>query len=174
MVLQRTETIGRTVEPVADTFLRHQPSVLHGVIFLLAGYFTPPSLERKGYGKFLADRFLRLGLPLAAFVFILNPFTSALITAYEGKGFWPTFAYYWNHSIIGNGPLWFAQALLIFAAGYCIWRGLTRASLATVARIPRRVPSGRWCLLSALAVGAAALVIRQWIPAGVNVIGLQL
>jgi len=36
-----------------------------GFFFLLAGYFTPRSLERKGYGHFLCDRFLRLGLPAA-------------------------------------------------------------------------------------------------------------
>ena len=32
-----------------------------GFLFLLAGYFTPGSLERKGYARFLGDRFLRLG-----------------------------------------------------------------------------------------------------------------
>ena len=37
-----------------------------GFFFLLAGYFTPPSLQRKGYARFIADRFLRLGLPLLA------------------------------------------------------------------------------------------------------------
>ena len=44
-----------------------------GFFFLLAGYFTPASLERKGYARFLGDRFLRLGLPLLAFIFILGP-----------------------------------------------------------------------------------------------------
>jgi hypothetical protein len=32
-----------------------------GILFLLAGYFTPGSLERKSYARFLSDRFLRLG-----------------------------------------------------------------------------------------------------------------
>jgi integrase len=36
------------------------------------------------------------------------------------------------------------------------------------------VPSYGWWLLSALGVGAAALAIRQVVPTGVNVIGLQL
>ena len=43
-----------------------------GFLFLLAGYFTPASLERKGYGRFLGDRFLRFGLPLLAFDLILG------------------------------------------------------------------------------------------------------
>ncbi len=37
-----------------------------GLFFLLAGYFTPSSLARKGTGPFLWDRLLRLGVPLLA------------------------------------------------------------------------------------------------------------
>ena len=83
-----------------------------GFFFLLAGYFTPASLERKGYARFLGDRFLRLGIPLLAFIFILGPLTAAIVAFHEGKGFWRVFPYLWNHTIIINGPLWFAQALL--------------------------------------------------------------
>jgi peptidoglycan/LPS O-acetylase OafA/YrhL len=144
-----------------------------GFFFLLAGYFTPGSLERKGYARFLGDRLLRLGLPLLAFIFILGPFTAAMVTAYQGKGFWSTLAYLWNHAIIINGPLWFAQALLMFSAGYCLWRMLARKSFDT-ARVPTPVPGQGWWLFSAFAVGLCALSIRQVVPSGVNVIGLQL
>src|SRR5215469_3221672 len=144
-----------------------------GFFFLLAGYFTPGSLQRKGYARFLGDRLLRLGVPLLAFIFILGPLTAALVTAWEGRGFWSTLAYLWNHAVIINGPLWFAQALLIFSAGYCLWRVLARVPLAQ-ARHTRPVPAGRWWLLSAIAVGMGALLIRQVVPTGVNVIGLQL
>ena len=34
-----------------------------GLFFLLAGYFTPAALTRKGVWRFCADRALRLGLP---------------------------------------------------------------------------------------------------------------
>src|SRR5215469_11149547 len=103
-----------------------------GFFFLLAGYFTPPSLERKGYARFLGDRFLRLGLPLLAFIILLGPLTDAMVTADEGKGFWPTLVYLWNQKVIGNGPLWFAQALLIFSIGYCAWRAVAGAPLIQV------------------------------------------
>ena len=145
-----------------------------GFFFLLAGYFTPGSLERKGYAKFLGDRFLRLGLPLLAFIFVLNPLTSALITTYEGKGFWPTFVYFWNHGIIGAGPLWFAQALLMFCLGYCAWRAALGSPPAQSARTPRSVPTYWKWLFSAIIVGAASLAIRQFVPVGENVIGLQI
>ena len=145
-----------------------------GFFFLLAGYFTPGSLERKGYGRFIADRFTRLGLPLLAFIFILGPLTAAMVAAREGKGFWNVVPYLWNHAIIINGPLWFAQALLIFSLAYCAWRAAFGPSVAEIARTSNPVPSyARW-LLSAIAVSLASLAIRQFVPAGKNIIGLQL
>lgn len=145
-----------------------------GFFFLLAGYFTPPSLERKGYARFIGDRFLRLGLPLLAFILILGPLTAAIVTAAQGKGFWPTIEYLSSHGRIINGPLWFAQALLIFSLAYCAWRAIFGVSLASAQRTQRPVPTGLWWLLSALATGAAALLIRQFVPTGQNVFGLQL
>jgi hypothetical protein len=59
---------------------------LMGFLFLLAGYFTPGSLERKGYARFLNDRFLRLGLPLLAFSLFLGPLTVAMVTSGRRQG----------------------------------------------------------------------------------------
>ena len=146
-----------------------------GFFFLLAGYFTPGSLERKGYARFLADRFLRLGVPLLAFVFFLGPLTVAIVEAHQGKGFLPTLTWYWHHEIYWmNGPLWFAQALLMFIVGYCAWRALAGSPLKHALRTTSPVPSARWWFATAVAVGFAALAIRQFVPVGVNVIGLQL
>jgi peptidoglycan/LPS O-acetylase OafA/YrhL len=145
-----------------------------GFFFLFAGYFTPPSLERKGYARFLIDRFLRLGIPLLAFGFLLGPLTAAMVNAFEGHGFWPTFVWLWRHKQFINGPLWFAQALLIFSLAYCAWRPLSGAPLAQAQRTPKPIPSDLWWLISAVAVGAGALLIRQFVPVGVNIIGLQL
>jgi peptidoglycan/LPS O-acetylase OafA/YrhL len=145
-----------------------------GFFFLLAGYFTPASLERKGYARFIYDRFLRLGLPLLAFGLILGPLTAGIVAMAQGDGFWPTIVQLWQRKEFINGPLWFAQALLIFSLAYCAWRALAGSPLAQAQRPPKPVPAGRWWLLSALGVGAAALAIRQFVPTGVNVCGLQL
>ena len=155
-------------------FCATNQSYFMGFFFLLAGYFTPASLERKGYARFLGDRFLRLGLPLLAFIFVLGPLTAAMVAAQEGKGFWNVFPYLWNHAIVINGPLWFAQALLIFCLGYCAWRVAFATSLLQSRRTSSAVPSyWRW-LASALVVGAISVAIRQVVPVGENVIGLQL
>jgi peptidoglycan/LPS O-acetylase OafA/YrhL len=145
-----------------------------GFFFLLAGYFTPPSLERKGYARFVADRFVRLGIPLLAFILILGPLTSAIVTEMQGQGFWPTIVWLWEHKRIINGPLWFAQALLIFSIAYCVWRAVAGAKLEGSARKARPVPAYGWWLASAIGVGAVALAIRQFVPTGENIFGLQL
>jgi peptidoglycan/LPS O-acetylase OafA/YrhL len=145
-----------------------------GLFFLLAGYFTPASLERKGYARFIGDRFLRLGLPLLAFILILGPLTSGIVNLAQGDGFWPTIRWIWQHKEIINGPLWFAQALLMFSLAYCAWRALFGPPVAERQRAQTPVPGGRWWLMSALGVGALALAIRQVVPVGMNVFGLQL
>jgi hypothetical protein len=141
-------------------------------LFLLAAYFTPGSLERKGYARFLTDRFLRLGLPLLAFGLFLGSLTVAMVTAAAGKGFWSRFVWLWNHREFINGPLWFVQVLLMFGLAYCAWRAWFGAPLTSTQRVPRPVPSYGWWLLSAFGVGAAALAIRQVVPVGVTMTGM--
>ncbi len=145
-----------------------------GFFFLLAGYFTPASLERKGYARFIGDRFLRLGLPLLAFGLILGPLTAAMVNYAQGDGFWSCIAWLWRHKQFINGPMWFTQALLIFSLAYCAWRAVFGAALSQTERTPSPVPAYRWWLASSIGVGVAALAIRQFVPTGENVIGLQL
>ena len=51
-----------------------------GALFLIAGYFTPGSFDRKGSTSYLRGRLVRLGIPLIIFYFILGPIAS--------MGFW--------------------------------------------------------------------------------------
>jgi peptidoglycan/LPS O-acetylase OafA/YrhL len=155
-------------------FVATNQAYFMGLFYLLAGYFTPRSLERKGYTRFIADRFLRLGLPLLVFGLVIGPVTAAMVTASEGRGFWPTIVWLWQHKEFINGPMWFVQALLIFSLAYCAWRAAFGRRLAGAERTPRPVPAWRWWMASALGVGAAALAIRQFVPTGQNVFGLQL
>jgi hypothetical protein len=46
---------------------------LIALLFLVAGLLTPPSVQRKGPGGFARDRLLRLGVPFAVYVLILQP-----------------------------------------------------------------------------------------------------
>jgi hypothetical protein len=118
---------------------------------------------------------------LLVFGLILGPLTAGMVhwaegaaSAADGIGFGSTFVWLWNHRQFVYGPLWFNEALLMFGLVYCVWRAWLGAPLSNTQRAPRPVPSYGWWLLSALGVGAAALAIRQIVPVGVSVIGLQL
>jgi fucose 4-O-acetylase-like acetyltransferase len=142
-----------------------------GFFFLLAGYFTPGSYERKGWRRFLLERLVRLGIPLVFFALVLAPITIAIargVSLRQMPAFWLTLM---HRGVIVEGPLWFAQALLLFSVGYCLWRAW-HGPLAKQPGLP--LPSGRSWLLSALAVAAVALVIRHWVPVGVNILEMQL
>ncbi len=171
---QEIEPSGASSSLLLTFFVLTIQAFFMGFFFLLAGYFTPVSLERKGYARFIGDRFLRLGVPLLAFGFLLGPLTIGLVEFTRGDGFWSIFAWLWRHKTFINGPLWFAQALLLFSLGYCAWRSVFGSPLAQFERTPKPVPTYRWWLFSAIGVAAAALAIRQIVPAGKNIIGLQL
>jgi peptidoglycan/LPS O-acetylase OafA/YrhL len=185
LYIDRLRTIMTVIVILHHTAIRSTPSVLFtvfydinqayfmGFFFLVAGYFAPASLERKGYRRFIGDRLLRLGIPLLFYIVVLAPLSSRMDSATQGASFRDNLAWLWNRGMIA-GPLWFVQALLLFMLAYCAWRAIAGAPLAQSQRTPTPVPAQRWWLLSALAVGAAAFAIRLVVPVGDRVIGLQL
>ena len=145
-----------------------------GMFFLIAGYFTPSAFERRGAARYLVDRFIRLGLPLLVFGFVLGPLTISLVhDTGADAGFGAAALARLARLDFEPGPLWFAWALLLFGLAYAAWRALRggpAASRPDEAPVPGH---GRW-LLAALTVGVGALLIRQWVPTGRNVAWLQL
>lgn len=143
-----------------------------GLFFLLAGYFTPAALQRKGPMAFLRGRLLRLGAPMLFYGFVLGPLTIALAQTQGGADFGRMLLHLWGAATFELGPMWFAFALLLFALATVVWSRIVpfgRGEGATLA-----FPSNRTLLLAAIATGAAAYALRQVWPVGVNVFGLQL
>jgi glucans biosynthesis protein C len=131
------------------------------LFFLLAGAFTPASLARKGPGRFLADRTLRLGVPVVFYVVLLSPVIEFADPEAAGwdRGFLAfTWHIWWPPAW---GPTWFLVVLLAFSALYVAIRTL----------VPRRArgPSSLrvWHLL-AIGVGLAVVsyLVRIWVPIG--------
>ncbi len=147
-----------------------------GALFLLAGYFTPGAIRRKGPRLYLADRLVRLGLPLLFFGLVIGPATIALAQTARGRPFAPTLWRLWSEGTFESGPLWFAQALLLFAFGAVLWMRVFSRQAAALAddAVARPWPSNRALATAALVTGSAALALRSVWPVGVNVWGLQL
>lgn len=165
---------GRPSSLLLTLFCAVNQSFFMGMFFLLAGYFTPGSLNRKGTVRFLMDRGVRLGVPLLVFGFVLGPLAVALGSMAQGQS---ALAHWFSLLRAGTfvmGPLWFAWALLLFALAWVIWARATQGKARSSPLRDEALPSGRAWLVSAVLVGFAALTIRQWVPVGQNVLGLQL
>lgn len=171
-------------------FLSSAQAFSMGLLFLLAGYFVPGSFDRKGAGRFLRDRAVRLGIPTLIFMLLLEPLLSLLPAAVRGDPVLSSAGRDYLDYILsieflgGTGPMWFAAALLIFSAAYAAFRSLSlpQPDLKGSEDGPRALPmdSDGWLPghrhLAALAllIAAAAFAIRLRYPIGTDVLNMQL
>ncbi len=146
------------------------------LMFLLSGLFVRASFRRKGLGSYLADRALRLGVPLLVGIVTLVPL--AYYAAYlQGDGH-ARFALFWAH-MVGegpwpSGPLWFVGDLLVFDAllALLLARPVVQRGLRRLDTLLDRTPAGRWfaafIALSALAYLPLHLAFggAEWLTAG--------
>jgi glucan biosynthesis protein C len=136
-----------------------------GFFFLLAGYFTPRSYDRKGGTAFLRDRIIRLGLPWLVYPLLLQPLVSYIAHGLPGSlwSYYPVYLHRVGSMAIANGPIWFVELLLFFSILYAAWRWLTR-SRPQAASGEGAVPGSRAILGFILALGLLSFVVRIWWP----------
>ena len=138
-------------------------SSLLGLFFLMGGYFTPISYDRKGARSFWKERLLRLGVPLLLYIFIVNPIISYSLF------FFGLYAHPLPSDIIGFltyfGPMWFLVVLLLFTAGYTIYRQLKKSRVVQ-GQIHKEysIPKYRYLLLFAICLGIITFFIRILSP----------
>jgi peptidoglycan/LPS O-acetylase OafA/YrhL len=155
--------------PVLVMFNAVNQAFFMGFFFLLAGYYTHSSYQRKGAGRFLAGRLLRLGVPLLFYFFVLAPFTVALANTSKGLAFWPGWWTMTRSGAFGPGPLWFAEALLLFSGLYVVWRQLRPTTGAAAG-----LPGVGVLAFTALVLGCVSFLVRLEMPTGREFAWLQL
>src|SRR5581483_7019294 len=122
----------------------------------------PPSIDRKGSGRFLRDRAFRLGLPVLLYMFVLGPVTEYYISRSWTAPY--SFVHEWWHHITDleilqeNGPLWFLLALLIFSAAYAARYARPRE------KAPRAAPGSGTLIAFAVIMALGRFVIRGLFP----------
>ena len=159
---------------IAAIFL---PSIM-GLFFLMGGYFSPKSLERKGVSPFWKERILRLGIPVLLYVVLINPIFYYLL-AVQGILPWSStltagsfLEYYLGNFqsiprfvqfITTFAITWFLVVLLIFTAVYTIWTRIANNE-SVQRRIPENLPIPRFIYLLLLAIGLGILSFVVRIP----------
>jgi len=147
-----------------------------GLFLLISAYFVPGSFDRKGAGRFLLDRLIRLGIPLAIYSWVLSPLLVYLVLRVnEGLSlpWWHYLPGLKFEAVIGSGPLWFVETLLIFSIVYVGWRLVAR-SLSAASTVDTRFPGNGMIALFAVFLGIAGFLVRLWRPIGWNLTPLNL
>jgi surface polysaccharide O-acyltransferase-like enzyme len=148
-----------------------------GFFLLISAYFVPSSYDRKGAGHFLKDRLIRLGIPLVIYSWIISPLTWVVITYVTQGQILPWWRYLpgFGDAVIGAGPLWFVEALLIFTVVYVMWRKLFRPNPPVPpVKTDSRFPSSKALVLFGVLMASATFLIRLWHPMGWNFSPLNL
>lgn len=156
---------------VLTVFTATTQAFFMGFFFLIAAYFTPTSLARKGLRRFLGDRFLRLGIPLLFYMLVLNPVIVAIVYVHRFEG--SNVELFWQHygSLLGIGPMWFVLNLLLFTLAFVC---LNRFRRVEVGAGPAAGPGLPGTIVVAGALGLISFLVRIKFPVGYWVPGLHL
>ncbi len=159
------------------TYELHLQAFFMGLLFFVAGFFVPGAYDRKGAGRFLKDRMLRLGVPTAFYALAIEPAIFYTVLFQKGSpppAFWEAYpAYLLNLQVLaGTGPLWFTFALLVFTlfyAGARLWRGSSVWKPAA-----NRLPSHTEVAGFISVIALVTFLVRIVQPIGTDVINMQL
>ncbi len=156
------------------------PSFTMAVLLIFSGYLLPSSYDRRTFGPYVRDKFIRLGIPLVFGALVMLPllqYTYHLNFGYRRyASFWD---YYWQawHGLGPkppgwNGPgwpdrnlahLWYIEHLFFYAVLYGLWRRFA-VSPGETKVIPRPAPRMAAIFLFALAVSLATFAVRIFCP----------
>ncbi len=152
-------------------FIQFNQAFFMGLFFLIAGYFTPGSFDRKGAKFYLKDRLLRLGIPTLLFMLILSPLAFIGLYQMPEQLTHITTPFTWQQypTLIGIGPMWFAIVLLIFECGYIAWRMVAKRWAHRVADTAG-VPQFRVILAFILLLALTSYLVRIVLPIGTDVL----
>lgn len=148
-------------------------SYFMGLFLFISAYFVAGAYDRKGLGRYLKDRLIRLGIPLALYAWIIRPlwyFNSFYVPGAYWNWFFGDYLKYFGY--IGGGPLWFIEVLLIFACFYALYR---KFKPQPVQPMPdAKFPSSGKIILFAFLLGIVASIVQIWFPRDTAITELNL
>ena len=136
-----------------------------GFFFFISGYFSSKSLSTKETPQFLIQRFLRLGVPVLLFVYLISPLLKVVYKRimYGLSIDLSSFRTVYQQLEFGYelGPMWFALLLLILSLLFLPWSLNSKWSKKI-----QKYPSALKILLYAFSTGLFTFLIRLKFPIG--------
>ncbi len=99
------------------TIIGYCQAFVVSLFFMISGYFSSESMNRKSFGRFLWSKILHLGIPFLLFYLFLSPVGPYIKSLVKGRDL--TYFEFWWLSVksfknFQFGPPWFLLALFIF------------------------------------------------------------
>ena len=153
---------GQVSMPSAVVYILFQAIVqafFMGLLFLISGYFTPSSYDRKGSKQYLKERLTRLGIPLLIFLVVVEPIVEYAVDLSNGFFHGSFLNFFITYGFFGFGILWFVLALLVFGIAYACWRAFKPKPTKAIP-----FPKNSIILAFALMLGAVSFAVRLVFP----------
>jgi len=148
-------------------YLSFQQGYFMGLMFMIAGYFVGGSYDRKGFGRFVGERFKRLIIPSLIYMVAITPFIELVELDNKPASF----------SIIdflsGTGVMWFTVALFFFSLTYGLARLIVRRPTSGSDR-KQLEPTLAKAAILILIISVFAYLIRIVQPIGTSILNMQL
>ena len=125
------------------------------MLFLISGYFVPRSVQKKGVTRYLKERLLRIGIPFAFGLLLINSSSFLLGRLSPGSA---TADMPWRDLPFNQlGVMWFLVVLFAFDLLYCGWVQLRGDRFAINTSAP--TPQLRSWLISAVVLAIIEVVM---------------
>jgi len=165
------EVSGTSISSVLLTLLASLfQTFFMGFFFLIAAYFIPSSLERKGAGRFVYDRLVRLGVPLVVWVLVISPVFGYLVARAleQFPGSFPDWYFTVQPTIhyLGLGPLWFVFSLLVFTLVFVGWNVTREKRVSPAVRDMKPFPALPKIMLFSVFLAGVTFCVRIFYPIG--------
>ena len=165
---------------ILGPFFTVNRSFFMSLFFMISGYLMVMSYDRHGPVQFLKSRFVRLGIPLLLFFFLLIPLRQYLCHVGLGEVQSLSFGDYYTHIYFGVGGrpadwagsmwpemnfahLWYVEHLLIASVAYALLRLLWKRPVMTSPGEPK--PLLYWhVVVFALILALVSGIVRIWYP----------
>jgi glucan biosynthesis protein C len=150
-------------------YLSFQQGYFMGFLFMIAGYFVAGSYDRKGFSRFIGDRFKRLMIPTLIYMVVITPFIELVElgqkpTPFDIYGF-----------LSGTGVMWFTAALFIFSLIYGLVRLIFHMPVSISNSNGEQIkPSLAKAVILILIISICAFLIRIFQSIGTDVLNMQL
>lgn len=158
---------GPVTFPFFALFVVTNQAFFMGMFFMIGGFFTPSSYDRKGAFRFLKDRFLRLGIPIIFYMLFIHPLTLLLLHVSvwnsSGNSIDLVRQYLQGCKEFHVGPLWFTEILLLFGIIYVVYRQIAGRGSRNLIIISRK-PATTEIIIFILVLSLVTFLVRLYFP----------